>query len=374
MGKATVRLSPPWWNHWRSDGSQEPEPSIEKTVKLDNSGKATVTFTFKEINSTKIGEASFPYDEKSLQSEYNSFNIHASVNEDLTEIQRNASTSVNRYKNEVKLVVEKQGENFKPGLSYPVFIALKRMDDTSVKSSIPRRVMASRHQRKELLSDDDILQLPLGGPPSVHFQCPHSQDLLAGFHLVQSNLQVKFVDLDAHGLASITLHPPRNVSGVAVEVRYDRSGKDNYTYTDQEAYRLASVLEESLQHSGCGGQQESLPLLSPTHSSLEELDQDRRQGLLQDQGHRQARPLDLPGSFHYRSCNRQVMSRGTVVLVKTLSSDKDLTTISFKTTPEMAPKSRLIVYAIRSDNNEILVDASDFQVSGIFRNNVGSPL
>lgn len=36
----------------------------------------------------------------------------------------------------------------------------------------------------------------------------------------------------------------------------------------------------------------------------------------------------------------------------------------------MAPKSRLIVYAIRSGNQEILVDATDFKVDGLFRNNV----
>lgn len=36
----------------------------------------------------------------------------------------------------------------------------------------------------------------------------------------------------------------------------------------------------------------------------------------------------------------------------------------------MAPKSRLIVYAIRPTNNEILVDAIDFKVNGLFRNEV----
>ncbi|PIO53031.1 hypothetical protein TELCIR_25653, partial [Teladorsagia circumcincta] len=36
----------------------------------------------------------------------------------------------------------------------------------------------------------------------------------------------------------------------------------------------------------------------------------------------------------------------------------------------MAPKSRLIAYAVRSGNQEILVDATDFKVDGLFRNNV----
>lgn len=36
----------------------------------------------------------------------------------------------------------------------------------------------------------------------------------------------------------------------------------------------------------------------------------------------------------------------------------------------MAPKSRLIVYSVRPDNKEVLVDATDFKVDGLFRNNV----
>lgn len=41
-----------------------------------------------------------------------------------------------------------------------------------------------------------------------------------------------------------------------------------------------------------------------------------------------------------------------------------------KATAEMAPKSRIIVYAIRPSNKEILVDALDFRVKGLFVNNV----
>ena len=40
----------------------------------------------------------------------------------------------------------------------------------------------------------------------------------------------------------------------------------------------------------------------------------------------------------------------------------------------MAPKSRLIVYAVRGANQEILVDATDFRVDGLFRNNVSLSL
>lgn len=36
----------------------------------------------------------------------------------------------------------------------------------------------------------------------------------------------------------------------------------------------------------------------------------------------------------------------------------------------MAPKSRLVVYTVRPSNEEILVDAIDFKVNGLFRNDV----
>ena len=47
------------------------------------------------------------------------------------------------YRHDVKLEVEKQGDSFKPGLNYNVIVALKQMDDTPVKASVPRRVQVT---------------------------------------------------------------------------------------------------------------------------------------------------------------------------------------------------------------------------------------
>lgn len=44
------------------------------------------------------------------------------------------------YRHDVKLDVEKQGDTFKPGLSYNVVVTLKQMDDTPVKATVPKRV------------------------------------------------------------------------------------------------------------------------------------------------------------------------------------------------------------------------------------------
>lgn len=67
----------------------------------------------------------------------------------------------------------------------------------------------------------------------------------------------------------------------------------------------------------------------------------------------------------------KVVARGIVVLSEDINISGDLATITFTATPQMAPKSRLVVYAIRPSNQEVLVDAIDFKVNGLFRNDVG---
>ncbi|VDN86399.1 unnamed protein product [Brugia pahangi] len=53
-----------------------------------------------------------------------------------------------------------------------------------------------------------------------------------------------------------------------------------------------------------------------------------------------------------------------------MSVNGDLATITFTATSQMAPKAMLVVYTVRASNQEILVDATDFRVDGLFRNNV----
>lgn len=64
------------------------------------------------------------------------------------------------------------------------------------------------------------------------------------------------------------------------------------------------------------------------------------------------------------------MSRGVMLISKEVPMSGDSASIAIVTTAEMAPKSRLIIYAVRSDNKEILVDAMDFKVTGLFKNDV----
>ncbi|VDM93263.1 unnamed protein product, partial [Litomosoides sigmodontis] len=66
----------------------------------------------------------------------------------------------------------------------------------------------------------------------------------------------------------------------------------------------------------------------------------------------------------------QVVARGSVILVQHMPVNGDLATITFTATSQMAPKAMLVAYAVRSSNQEILVDATNFRVDGLFQNNV----
>lgn len=74
-----------------------------------------------------------------------------------------------------------------------------------------------------------------------------------------------------------------------------------------------------------------------------------------------------------KTVTMQVMTRGYMVLSQDVALKGEETELSFPTTNEMAPKSRIVVYAVRPDNKEILVDAMDFRVEGLFKNNVWLP-
>ncbi|RWS07950.1 CD109 antigen-like protein, partial [Dinothrombium tinctorium] len=64
----------------------------------------------------------------------------------------------------------------------------------------------------------------------------------------------------------------------------------------------------------------------------------------------------------------EVMGRGDIVLARTVSVPHTKTyEITFTVTHAMAPKARVIVYYVREENQEIIADAVNFDVEGIFR-------
>ncbi|KAJ1347536.1 hypothetical protein KIN20_002613 [Parelaphostrongylus tenuis] len=202
-GKAKVTLQLPWhrWNPIpkpiivNEDGTTsqvEEDSQIERTVKLNNMGEATVVFTNEEMKKHRLVQ---DYGGGSIR-------IIATVTEDLTDIQRNGTQHISTYRYDVKLDVEKQGDTFKPGLTYNVVVALKQMDDTPVKASVPRRVQVT-----------------------TFFNYPFNPDLPTQ----HEDKEVKIVDLDAHGTTVLALQPPLNCTSARIEAHYDRTGKDNFT-------------------------------------------------------------------------------------------------------------------------------------------------
>uniref|UniRef100_A0A915D6W0 Alpha-2-macroglobulin bait region domain-containing protein n=1 Tax=Ditylenchus dipsaci TaxID=166011 RepID=A0A915D6W0_9BILA len=310
-GKAKVAVKLPYPT-WGDDSvEREKEGLIERTVNLNSMGEATVIFTNEELRSRKL----------IMDYGGSSVSIMATVTESLTDIQRNATAEVVAYKHDVKLEVEKQGDTFKPGLRYNVVVVLKQMDDTPVKATVPRRVQLTTFYNYPFM-------------PNATSQ--------------HEDKEVKIVDLDAHGTAVIQLLVATlNCTSARVDAHYDRQGNDNFTnvevyyslYVDAGKSPSNSFLQITADNEGVV---DAGKTLSFTVKATE--------------------PLAL--------LTYQVVARGIVALSQEIGMNGDMSTITFTGTPQMAPKSRLLVYAIRPSNQEVLVDAIDFKVNGLFRNDV----
>uniref|UniRef100_A0A0N4Z9Y8 TEP1-F n=1 Tax=Parastrongyloides trichosuri TaxID=131310 RepID=A0A0N4Z9Y8_PARTI len=322
-GKVKVILELPWhrWHLAPRPIQINPEDSslptnsfesrIERIVTLNSLGEATVKFSNEELKKHK------------LITDYggSTVRILATVTEDLTDVQRNGSTQIIAYRHDVKLEVEKQGDTFKPGLNYNVIVTLKNMDNTPVKSTVPKRVKVTTFYNfpYDGLNVNDIKQLN----------------------------ESKVVELDGHGTSILTLKPPINCTSARVEAHYDREGKDNFT----NALIYTSLYVES-------GKSPSGNFLQLTADN---------EGIV-DVG----KPLSfsVKSTEPLSSLTYQVMSRGYVVLSNEIVVSGQHAAITFTATNQMAPKSRLIIYSVREDNKEIMVDALDFKVDGLFQNDV----
>jgi len=64
----------------------------------------------------------------------------------------------------------------------------------------------------------------------------------------------------------------------------------------------------------------------------------------------------------------EVMGRGDIVLARSIEINQATThEFTFTTTHRMAPKARVVAYYVRDENKEVVADALNFDVDGIFR-------
>lgn len=78
--------------------------------------------------------------------------------------------------------------------------------------------------------------------------------------------------------------------------------------------------------------------------------------------------LEVVATEPFKKVVFEVMGRGDIVLARSIVVD-DATThqFTFTVTHRMAPKARVLAYYVRSENQEVVADALNFDVEGVFR-------
>ncbi|VDD91920.1 unnamed protein product [Enterobius vermicularis] len=305
-GKAKVTLFKPWYNFRPPMLPPDPQPltyipdsTIERTVKLNSMGEATVVFSNEEIKK---------YNFINEYTGSGALNILATVSEELTEIQRNGTAEVLAYPHDVHLNIEKLGYTFKPGMNYNFVITLKRMDDTPVKATVPKRIQVT----------------------SIFMYKDNSSE-----RYWRDERTVRIVELDSQGSVVYSVQPPANAVRLALEVSYDRLGADNFTEN--------AIYDKVFVEASKSPSQTFIQLISDYEGPI-------------DAG--KTVSFTLKATKTLETITYQVIARGSVVLSETTKVDGDLSTISFTASSQMAPKARLVVYSIVQPNNEIIVSIS----------------
>lgn len=78
---------------------------------MDSSGEGTVRFTNAELK-----------DHKLIETQNSRLKLTCTVEEALTGISRNTTTTVTMYKNKYKLDVKKTSDTYKPGMDYDLLV------------------------------------------------------------------------------------------------------------------------------------------------------------------------------------------------------------------------------------------------------------
>jgi CD109 antigen len=143
------------------------------------------------------------------------------------------------------------------------------------------------------------------------------------------------------GLINIEIYPPRNKNILVLGMGAEYKG---------QTYYLESV--ESAQ--------------SPSNSYIQVIMPQKRDAKVGEEVKFEVNATEPLNRTVY-----EVMGRGDIVLARSVDVPNTSTfEFSFMVTHRMAPKARIVVYYVRQDNQEIVADALNFDVDGVFKTQV----
>jgi CD109 antigen len=307
-GSVRVVVSHPW-SFYRAPN--EEKGPLQTTLELDEQGEAIVGFSNEDLK------------ERELITEwgYNRIQFIATVTEGLTGIERNGTAEVMTYRFDTKVKITTPAENFKPGLKFKFVAAAVLQDDSPIPKSYSRKAKMYVHYS-------------LGrGEGSGNESLPTESE------------EETMLRLGEDGTKEVEIVPPDRATNIRITVSYDPKGEVKERADIQESKHLSAAKSPSQSYLQISPEQGPVPAGRNVEFKVKLTD-------------------TVP------AITWQVVSRGYVVLTQTQQMSGDMGKISFVTTSEMAPKSKLVVYTVLDENKEIVVDATDFRVEGLFKNQV----
>lgn len=290
---------------------------------------SSITFRPLEQFQTKIkmldeGQVDIPVNivrDLNLKSDYfeREIEFFALVEEGLTGRKYNKSSVMKIYHKEVKVELIKTSKTFKPGLKYTAYLKVAYQDDKPV--------------------DDN-------GPALT---------LNYGYSYNDDNWNQTIEAVPVKGLIRIDLYPPVSTRASKVFIIGWRATYRGQTYYLESVDCAQSPSDNYIQ-------------VVQQHDSSKEASA-LIEGTVANVGEEVT--FEVNATEPIKNLVYEVMGKGDIVLARSMRSTQSeggkMFSITFPITHKMAPKARLVVYYVREDNQEVVADALNFKVEGIFK-------
>lgn len=239
----------------------------------------------------------------------------ALVEEGLTGRKYNKSSIMKIYHKEVKVELLKTSKTFKPGLKYTAYLKVAYQDDKPVDE---------------------------GGPP-VYLRYGYSYS-------------------DVNWTNTLELVPKRGL--VRVEVFPPKMDDKVYIIGWRAEYRGQTYYLESVECAQSPSNSYLQVVEKSDSSSLEDLFTGKSSSVGEEM------TFQVNATEPVKEIVYEIMAKGDIVLARSIrSADANGSSLMLTVpiTHRMAPKARLLVYYVRPENGEIVADALNFNVAGVFK-------